>query len=127
MIRNALQQKKNNNNNREKEWLGTCKAGSGSLETGNLKKPLERRHEESCNNILRNMHAADSMPLRLYCMFCNNCFMSNPSGMIGRELMLVAVQCPQRSKSGLDMKLHLLYAGHLGSFPNPTCTEIYRQ
>lgn len=70
------------------------------------------------------MHAADSMPLRLYCTFCNNCLTSNPSGMIGRDLMLVSVQCPQGSKSGLDIKLHILHLGHLKYFPNPMNTEI---
>lgn len=70
------------------------------------------------------MHATDSMPLRLYSMFCNYCLMSNPSRMIGKELMLVPVQCPQGNKSGLDIKLHILYPGHLKYFPNLMYTEI---
>lgn len=73
------------------------------------------------------MQAADSMPLRLYCMFCNNCLMSNPSGMIGRELMLMSVQCPQGNKSRLDIKLHILYPGYLKYFLNLVYTKIFIQ
>lgn len=70
------------------------------------------------------MHAADAMPLRLYCTFCNNCLMSNPSGMIGRELMLVLVQCPQGNEAGLDIKLHILCPEYWKYSHNLMYTEI---
>lgn len=72
------------------------------------------------------MLASDSMPLRPL-MFCDCCLMPNPSGTIGRELVLVSARCPQGNKSGLDIKLRILYPGHLKSFPNLVHTEICTQ
>lgn len=50
--------------------------------------------------------------------------MSNPSGTIGRDLVLVSAQCPQGNKSEPDIKLHNLYPGHLKYFPNLVYFEI---
>lgn len=51
--------------------------------------------------------------------------MSNPSGTIGTELVLVSAPCPQGKKSGPDIKLHILYPGHLKYFPNPVYRDLH--